>query len=1213
MQASKLTVHALAAVPKRSRTFVYAPLYKFAKKMMPRMSNTEKAALESGTVGFDREIFSGSPNLKMLDKYSAKLTPEEQSFMDNEVQQLCEMLDDTQIFRDSDLPLHVWKFIKEKGFLGMIIPKSYGGKQFTAHGHSMVITKIATRSGPAAVTVCVPNSLGPAELLLRYGTEEQKNTYLPALANGTHLPCFGLTGPSSGSDAANMRDTGVVCEKDGVLGIRATFNKRYITLAPVATCVGLAIDVSDPDNLLKGNGHAGITVALLERHHEGLEMGRRHDTLSVPFMNGTVQGEDVFIPMSKIIGGQTRVGFGWNMLMDCLAEGRSISLPGGAVGGIKVSAVAATGYARIRKQFKVPVATMEGVQEHLASIGGNALITMSGQHLVNAMLNQHEQPAVISGICKQQITARGRDAVIQAMDVLGGAGICRGPNNFMANTFISMPVAITVEGANTLTRSLIIYGQGLTRAHPHLYPLIKTLQDGDDLAGFKTHVHALIGHGVSNTFSSLTRAATRSRSKSDLLGHYESQLSKLAANFAVMSDMALVLGGKLKFAEMISGRFADALSSLYLGYSTLWFYQQNKSVQGIDPVFDYAMTKLCYEAQTALLGIQDNFPVPGIGGAMRAVTFPFGKVYAEPTDTQTRKVAEIVSTDSGIRDLFAESMFISSNPEDRVALIHNTLGKAVKADAILATIRKEKRTATAEEQKLIDEVEAAREKIIQVDSFEGLGKEIGAPKDYVRPGLVENTTIGIAGIIEWCYLLWKVICSAIYLWVIAPTMQSDFSWAGFNVSAHQTATIPKRYSAPDTKINMSPAYSRQLLLNKLSPLSILPMLQLYTWSKAMFILTQYCWVELNQTFELAHTSKRQERCKLRQSSNAAMYLEAVLLNVIQPFMDTTTPTFLLFNKTVFTPVSTTTIGKAWIANLSTNTWISMEGENARWLSSVNDSPTFAELYTSFTPHNVIVIPPQWRNISSFYGGNPLYSNGAPTPYIQPSFLFDDSCTKPKKDQFTLEANSVLFAMQAINFTMDLSTLLELKREAYFFDGDVSQLKILTKRFELSSLAANAVVFILHDYYFNLCTFAYCFSAQQQFNENGNFLFFNQVVGAVWIGRPLLLWRSIGAMIALSTAKNHLYTSPIGLTRLEKDKIPLVENMLVAGEAMWFLYVVQDILMPLLPINPATPIPSLTVWIRIVVYTHVAPVSIKSTMEQACSITNSGHSTTSMVL
>ncbi|RHY36752.1 hypothetical protein DYB38_004131 [Aphanomyces astaci] len=722
---------------------IYGGLYKMAKKMMPRMSKTEKAALDSGTVGFDRDIFSGSPKLSALDKYSAKLTPEEQSFMDNEVNELCEMLNDYDIFHKQDLPLAAWKFIKEKGFLGMIIPKQYGGKQFTAHGHAQVITKLNTRSTTAGVTVCVPNSLGPAELLLRYGTDEQKNHFLPALATGKHLPCFGLTGPTSGSDAANMKDTGVVEVQEGSNVLILTDMVIDITLAPVATCVGLAIDVKDPENLLQGLGHEGITVALLERNHPGLEMGRRHDTLSVPFMNGPVTGTDVFIPMDKIIGGQTRVGYGWNMLMDCLAEGRSISLPGGGVAGAKVSAVAVGGYARIRKQFKVPVATMEGVQEHLAAIGNQAFITMAGQFLVNGMINQHEQPAVISGVCKQQITARGRDAVVQAMDVLGGAGICRGPNNFLANTYMSLPVAITVEGANTLTRSLIIYGQGLTRAHPHLYPLIQSLQHGDDVKSFKIHANALVWHGVTNTVHSLTRAVgygpIRSRSKGDLVGHYESQLSRLAANFAITTDLALVLGGKLKFKEMISGRFADAFSSLYLGYASLWFYKQHHdTTDGLDVVFDYALTTLCYDAQEALIGISSNFPIPGIGPVMKGVAFPFGRAYAKPTDAQVAAVAELVSSDSGVRDLFATSMFISKDPTDRIAQIHHALPKAIQADKMLAAIRKEKRSATADEQKLIDQVQALRDAIIQVDAFDALGAEIGAPHEYKRPGLVNS-------------------------------------------------------------------------------------------------------------------------------------------------------------------------------------------------------------------------------------------------------------------------------------------------------------------------------------------------------------------------------------------------------------------------------------------------------------------------------------------
>ncbi|KAJ0400481.1 hypothetical protein ATCC90586_003953 [Pythium insidiosum] len=731
-----LQTTALPAVQTVQTRNFYGQLYKVAKKMMPRMSNTEKAALDSGTVGFDRDIFSGSPELKTLDKYSAKLSPEEQSFMDNEVQQLCEMVDDYSVVQQQDLPLEAWNFIKEKGFLGMIIPKKYGGLQFSAHGHSMVITKLASRSPAAAVSVCVPNSLGPAELLMRYGTEEQKDYFLPALASGKQLPCFGLTGPSSGSDAAAMRDTGVVCVQDGVLGIRATFNKRYITLAPVATCVGLAIDVSDPEGLLKGVGHEGITVALLERDHPGLNMGRRHDTLGVPFMNGPVTGEDVFIPMEKIIGGQTRVGYGWNMLMDCLAEGRSISLPASACAGASLSVNAAGAYARVRKQFKVPIASLEGIQEQLATMASQTFIMRSGQFMVNAMINQHEQPAVISGVCKQQITHRGRDTVIRAMDVLGGAGICRGPNNFLAGVYTSLPVAITVEGANILTRSLIIFGQGLTRAHPHLYDLIKTIQHGDDIAGFKREVNNLVQHGVANTLGSVTSAVTRSRSKSDLLSHYESQMSKIAKNFAVTADLALVLGGKLKFAEMISGRFADVFSSLYLGYSAMWFYKNNRHVEGIDVVFDYAMTQLCYEAQEGLIGISKNFPTPGVGLAMRALTFPFGRTYEMPSDKEMKKVADLISTDSGIRTLLSDSVFVSKDPKDRVAMLNATLAKAVEADKVLAKLRKEKRNATAEEQKLIDEVEAAREEIIQVDSFVGLGAETSKPQGYVRPAII---------------------------------------------------------------------------------------------------------------------------------------------------------------------------------------------------------------------------------------------------------------------------------------------------------------------------------------------------------------------------------------------------------------------------------------------------------------------------------------------
>lgn len=470
----------------QSRTYIPAG-YDLAKKIMPKISPTEKAALAAGTVGFDGELFEGSPSLKgLLSKYDVKLSPDEQSFMDKQVSEVCSMIDDYQIMRDRDMPEHVWEYLKREKFFGMIIPKKYGGLGFTAHGHSQVVTKIASRSGSAAVTVMVPNSLGPGELLMRYGTEAQKDWFLPRLASGDIIPCFGLTGPASGSDAASMRDTGIVEEQNGVLGVRTTFKKRYITLAPIAGVVGLAFNLKDPKGLLKGKGNEGITIALLKRGHPGMQIGPRHDPLSASFMNGTVEGENVFIPMSDLLGGQDRAGFGWNMLMDCLAEGRAISLPALSVAAAKGVTTTVGAYARIRKQFKVPLAEMEGVQELLARIGGNTYIMQSAQLLTNSMLNKHEQPAVISAIMKQQMTSRMRSVVNDGMDVLGGAGICNGPSNFLANAYSSIPIAITVEGANTLTRSLIQFGQGLTRAHPHLIHIVESIGKGNDMKGFNS-------------------------------------------------------------------------------------------------------------------------------------------------------------------------------------------------------------------------------------------------------------------------------------------------------------------------------------------------------------------------------------------------------------------------------------------------------------------------------------------------------------------------------------------------------------------------------------------------------------------------------------------------------------------------------------------------------------------------------------------------------
>lgn len=656
--------------------------------------------------------------------------------MDKEVHELCEILDDHTITETRDMPEEFWNRCKKQGFFGMIIPKQYGGKGFSAHGHSQVVQKISTRCGSAAGTVTVPNSLGPGELLMRYGTEEQKDYFLPRLASGDLIPCFGLTAPHSGSDAASMSEAfGEVVERNGQLGIVASFNKRYITLAPVAGVVGLAFNLKDPNGLLKGTGNEGITIALLERDHPGLNMGRRHDPLVASFMNGTVTGKDVFIPMKSIIGGQTRCGFGWNMLMDCLAEGRSVSLPASAVGAAKASLNGVGAYARVRKQFRVPIAEMGGVQEALGRIASEAYTLTSAQMLINSMLAKHEQPAVLSAVMKYETTSRARAVVNDAMDVMGGAGICRGPNNLIGNGYMSLPIAITVEGANILTRSMITFGQGLNRAHPHLINIVNTIEKGDDVKGFTKEVTGFMGHLFTNIGRSLTRAVTRPRSKSDLSAYYEGQLGRLASNFAVSADLALVLGGRLKFEEMLSGRFADAFGTLYLGYACLWYYQQNRKVEGIDALFELSMERLLKQNQDAIVGLSSNFPIPGIGPLMRGICFPTGLPYQGVNDKLTKASSDLISKPSAIRDLLSEGVFISNDPKDRLRMLNDILPQSVEVDQIVAAAKKAKRELTADEKKKVDHVNAVINEIVQVDVFDKIGSEKYESDDYVRPAL----------------------------------------------------------------------------------------------------------------------------------------------------------------------------------------------------------------------------------------------------------------------------------------------------------------------------------------------------------------------------------------------------------------------------------------------------------------------------------------------
>lgn len=703
------------------------PAYNLAKRIMPKISDTERAALDSGTIAFDRDLFTGNPPTvtDLVNKYKVSLTPEETSFLQNETEVLCEMLDSYQIDKDQNLPPKVWQYIRENKFMGIVISKAFGGLGFSAHAHAKIVEKIAGRNGAAAVTVMVPNSLGPGELLYHYGTPEQKAYYLPRLAHGIDIPCFGLTGPANGSDAASMRDEGVVCKENGVLGMRVTFNKRYITLGPVATVVGLAFKLRDPEKLLT-KGKEGITVALLPKEKNqfapnglpGLLTGNRHDPLGAAFMNGTVQGQSVFIPMTCVIGGEERTGFGWNMLMECLGEGRGISLPALGVASSKMATLAVGGYARVRKQFKVPIAAMEGVQEKLAVIGGNAFTVTAAQHFFNAILADKQKPPVLSAIMKLHCTERARQTVNEAMDIVGGAGISKGPANFMHSAYIGLPIAITVEGANVLTRTLISFGQGLTRSHPHLLNLVEAIRNGNDLAGFNRELKNIIVHAFKNLGRSLTRfASVQFSSKSDVAAYYEAQLQRLAADFAFASDVGLTLGGGLKTAEFLSGRYSDVLSNLYLGYACLWFHAQNRGVKGIDSVLDLAMSRILVDAQDGLFGIYRNFPVPLLGPLMQLVTFPRGREYHPASDKLRGKVSDLMTTPTEVRAFLTENVFVSKNPNDRVNQIARAVSLAVEADRVMAACRKERREPTKEEAAKIDAAEALREQIIQVDSF----------------------------------------------------------------------------------------------------------------------------------------------------------------------------------------------------------------------------------------------------------------------------------------------------------------------------------------------------------------------------------------------------------------------------------------------------------------------------------------------------------------
>jgi acyl-CoA dehydrogenase len=746
------------------RRLVSAPLLRIFRRILPAVSQTEREALEAGTVWWDGELFSGRPDWsKLLGYPKPVLSAEEQAFLDGPVETLCAMLDDWEITHERyDLPAEAWQFIKDRGFLGMIIPKAFGGLGFSALAHSAVIVKLTTRSGTAAVSVMVPNSLGPAELLLHYGTQEQKDHYLPRLARGVEMPCFALTSPEAGSDAGNIPDFGVVCRGEwqgraDVLGIRLTWEKRYITLGPIATLLGLAFRLYDPDHLLGREADLGITLALIPTQTPGVHIGRRHLPLNGVFMNGPNWGRDVFVPMDSIIGGVEYAGQGWKMLMNCLAAGRSISLPANAVGMAKIAVRATGAYGRVRQQFNVPIGRFEGVEEALARMAGNLYLMDAARTTTAGALDLGEKPSVISAIVKYHLTERGRQVINDAMDIHGGKGICLGPSNYLGRAYQQVPIAITVEGANILTRSMIIFGQGAIRGHPYVLREIAAVAEADRNRARRAFDSAFFGHVafvVSNkaraSWMGLTGARFVAAPGDANVRRYYRQLTRLSSAFAFAADVAMfVLGRSLKRRERLSARLGDILSQLYLASCVLKRFEDDGTPTQDLPLVHWALQDALVKTQEAFYGLFQNLPGRLLPALLRFVVFPWGRPFAAPPDQLGSRVCSLVLTPGAARDRLTSGIFIGQ--DGPIATLEAALLATVAAEPLehklrsagLAAARVTAHSAVNEveravaqgviseaEARLVEHARALRRQSIMVDDF---------PKDLGRTEIYQTT------------------------------------------------------------------------------------------------------------------------------------------------------------------------------------------------------------------------------------------------------------------------------------------------------------------------------------------------------------------------------------------------------------------------------------------------------------------------------------------
>lgn len=734
----------------RQRLFS-ARLLKAYRSVMPEMSKTEQDAIDAGTTWWEADLFRGNPDWHKLHNYpKPQLSEEEQAFLDGPVTELCKMVDDFEITHElADLPPDIWDYIKHNGFFSMIIKKEYGGLEFSAYAQSVVLQRLAGVSGVLASTVGVPNSLGPGELLQHYGTDQQKEYYLPRLARGEEVPCFALTSPEAGSDAGAIPDSGVVCmgewQNEQILGIKLTWNKRYITLAPVATVLGLAFKLRDPEHLLGEEDAPGITCALIPTDTPGVEIGRRHFPLNLPFMNGPTRGHEVFVPIDYIIGGSKMAGQGWRMLVECLSVGRAITLPSNSTGGTKMAAMASGAYARIRRQFKIPIGKMEGIEEPLARIAANAYLMDATASLTTTAIDAGEKPSVISAIVKYHLTTRGQQSLIDAMDIHGGKGICMGPNNYLARAYQGAPIAITVEGANILTRSMIIYGQGAIRCHPYLLKEMKSAasQDSRTLENFDQALIGHIGFAMSNGVRSLWFALGGWRfiraPFADQTARYYRLMTRYASHLALLSDVAMGLfGGSLKRRERLSARLGDILSQLYLASATLKRFNDEGRRDEDWAVVQWAVSDALHRAQHALTQLLDNLPVRWAGMLLKLIIQPFGPLALAPSDQQDHQLAQIMIDPRQPRvRLFGHQLWLTNDENNAVGRMQQTLADMVAVEPIVARLNEQLSEKnhfmfldkladealvngwiTEEEAELLRRTEQGRLAAINVDDFE---------------------------------------------------------------------------------------------------------------------------------------------------------------------------------------------------------------------------------------------------------------------------------------------------------------------------------------------------------------------------------------------------------------------------------------------------------------------------------------------------------------